>query len=147
MADAVNPAGIKAQLVALLSAALPSVDVFYGLDEGGEAAKNVWISVMGGAADFEGIRLGPQLRRYERSWSFDVRVGSGPGHTNPEEANAVAYSLADAVVEAIAFDPEVGLGASGVYNSELNTISIAEGWPEDGHQVVLDVGITVKVRS
>ena len=140
---------VKDHLYTHLTEQMPGEDVLFGLPAGESVARAGWVSVHGGAATLTDEVTAESLQRYDFHWTFQIVCSSGPGHASPRDADRVAYSLADKVLDIIEADHTLG---GLVYNTDLDAVTRTESW-EDPHpdknplHTILVVSITSTRRG
>ena len=79
---------------------------------------------------------------YSADVDIEIEIGSGPAHSNPDEADELAYRTLDEVLDIIGTIPKL-TGTGRLSPVEHNTI---EGWA-DGDRRETILGLTVRVTS
>lgn len=125
---------LKERLAAVISAALPDVDVLVDRMAAAAASAGRWVNVHGGGATVQAAVMSDSPDRYDFIWELQATIGSGPAHASPEEADLTLHPMMQSVIEAVDADPNLG---GLVYECVLSQIIRNNEWDTDTQQVVL----------
>lgn len=122
--------GVKTALVAVLRAAIPrrDADVFYGFPPG--LGRTAWVSVGETRGIFDPERIALKTRAYDRDVDVTVRIGSGPQHPSPADADRLVDRLIDMVWRAVVNDPLLGGGVPDLEHSMPSGWVTVQRWAD-----------------
>lgn len=143
MATSTVPA-VKAQLVALLTAALPTVDVTYSHPGDAIQPESVYLGGVRGSHDYPVVRAGRKPR--QETYTIDVWIEALRDGTTSQEAEERAWVLFGELEDAIADDPTLGLAIVGWARVADWDDFLAWDLQRQGWSARIRAGVTIEAR-
>jgi hypothetical protein len=142
MASSTIPA-VKAALVSVISAALPTVTVTWGIPRGDKGRE--WVMV----GDVPGIQRAAALGRQRRAETYTVEIEVSvvrAGIEKPQNVTERAFAILEEIEDALRADERLG-GVANLIKAEVVKADLSEGLTASEEQVALiKVGVACEAR-